>query len=267
MGKLVFKDKTETNVIDTLSEEKDERWKIMIVDDEQEVHSVTRFALRDYEFKSKKLEFVSAYSGEEAKRLLIEHSDTAIILLDIVMEEDDSGLKLVEHIRGNMKNKLFRIIIRTGQPGEAPEEEVIFKYDINDYKEKTELTDKKLITALTTALHAYSDLMMMESYQETLEQEVEKRTLELKEKNDQIAEKKDSLQKQLDEIKVLRGLLPICAKCKKIRKDNGYWEVIETYIHEHTEADFSHSICPECIIELYPEQAESIFTKMRKNEA
>lgn len=61
------------------------------------------------------------------------------------------------------------------------------------------------------------------------------------------------LQDALDKIKTLKGILPICASCKKIRDDKGYWNVIETYIKDHSEADFSHSICPDCAKKLYPE--------------
>src|SRR5438128_311111 len=113
-------------------------WKIMIVDDEEEVHSVTHFALSDRSFFDKKLEFISAYSAEEAKELLQQYPDTTIILLDVVMETDDAGLRLIEYIRNVLSNPFVRIIIRTGQPGRAPEQEVIVQYDINDYKNKAE---------------------------------------------------------------------------------------------------------------------------------
>ncbi|MGR3176637.1 MAG: response regulator, partial [Candidatus Anammoxibacter sp.] len=69
-----------------------------------------------------------------------------------------------------------------------------------------------------------------------------------------------------NEIKKLKGLLPICSNCKKIRKDDGYWEVIETYISEHSEADFSHSVCPECVRKLYPEHAETILKNIEEKE-
>ncbi len=62
-----------------------------------------------------------------------------------------------------------------------------------------------------------------------------------------------TLQKALSEIKTLSGMLPICSSCKKIRDDKGYWNQIEAYIHEHSEAVFSHSLCPECAKKLYPE--------------
>jgi hypothetical protein len=61
------------------------------------------------------------------------------------------------------------------------------------------------------------------------------------------------LQKALEEVKTLSGFLPICASCKKIRDDKGYWNQIEAYISEHSEAEFSHGICPECLEKLYPE--------------
>ncbi|MBP7902342.1 MAG: hypothetical protein KA015_05955 [Spirochaetes bacterium] len=68
--------------------------------------------------------------------------------------------------------------------------------------------------------------------------------------------KNKELQIALSEIKELRGILPICSFCKKIRNDKGYWEQIEVYIHDHTDADFSHSICPECFKKNYPEFKE-----------
>ncbi|MDH4317211.1 MAG: hypothetical protein OEV64_02370 [Desulfobulbaceae bacterium] len=63
------------------------------------------------------------------------------------------------------------------------------------------------------------------------------------------------LEQSLDEIKILRGILPICASCKKIRDDQGYWNQIEAYFSAHSEAQFSHSICPECLVKLYPKTA------------
>ena len=65
--------------------------------------------------------------------------------------------------------------------------------------------------------------------------------------------KNKELQIALSEIKELRGILPICSFCKKVRNDTGYWEQIEVYIHNHTDADFSHSICPECLKKNYPD--------------
>ena len=69
----------------------------------------------------------------------------------------------------------------------------------------------------------------------------------------QLEKKNAELQKALDEIKILKGIIPICASCKQIRDDKGFWNQVETYISEHSEARFSHSICPTCVKELYPE--------------
>ena len=171
-----------------------ERIKVIIADDEPEVHAVTRFVLKDYEYEGKKLEFISAYSGDEAKRLLEENPDASLILLDIVMEKDDSGLDVAEFIRESLHNNFIRIILRTGQPGMAPEEEVVSRYDVNDYKEKTELTDRKFKTAMTMALRAYADLLSIESFREMLEQEVQARTAELQEKNREL----ERLNKELE---------------------------------------------------------------------
>ncbi|MFZ5993755.1 MAG: HAMP domain-containing protein [Thermodesulfobacteriota bacterium] len=87
---------------------------------------------------------------------------------------------------------------------------------------------------------------------EELEQEIEERERAEEEREKTIVE----LQKALAEVKTLGGLLPICCHCKKIRDDKGYWNKLEVYLHEHSGADFSHSICPECMKRLYPEDSE-----------
>lgn len=138
-------------------------WKIVIADDEKEVHTMTRMVLGDYTFEGRGVELISAYSGEETVRLVREHPDIAVILLDVVMESDDAGLEAVRAIRRDLKNTLVRIILRTGQPGKAPESRIISGYDINDYKEKTELTLQKLFTTVTSALRAYRDLKIIDN--------------------------------------------------------------------------------------------------------
>jgi len=137
-------------------------WKILIVDDEAEIHNVTKLVLNDFTFDGKPLTFLSAYSGQEAIALLEKHPNTALILLDVVMESEDSGLESVKYIREVLGNLLVRIILRTGQPGQAPEDVVIINYDINDYKTKTELTTRKLFTAVVTALRAFRALTKLE---------------------------------------------------------------------------------------------------------
>ncbi len=148
-------------------------WKLLIVDDEEEVHSLTRLVLRNYEFEGRPLQLLSAYSGVSARRVLAENPDIALILLDVVMEQEDSGLRLVHHIRGTLQNSNVRIILRTGQPGQAPEMEVVARYDINDYKAKTELTSQKLFTTVTSALRAWRDIQTIERSRRGLERVIE----------------------------------------------------------------------------------------------
>ena len=144
-------------------------WKVLIVDDEEEVHHVTKLVLNDFLFGNRKLEFLSAYSEAEARSLLARHSDIAVMLLDVVMEKDDSGLRLVRYIREELKNNLVRIILRTGQPGRAPETRVILEYDINDYKEKTELTSQKLYTTMVATIRSYRDIVTIDRSRKGLE--------------------------------------------------------------------------------------------------
>ena len=137
------------------------RWKIAVIDDDAAVHEGTRFALSDYVLNGQTLEIVSAYSGAEGEKLMRENPDIAAVLLDVIMETDAAGLQLVEYIRNELKNETVCIILRTGQPGQAPERRVIVDYDINDYKAKTELTADKLFTSLTAALRSYQQLERM----------------------------------------------------------------------------------------------------------
>lgn len=155
------------------------KWKVLIVDDDEDIHNVTRLALDDFNYKNKKIEFIDTYSGKETEKILQEHPDIAIILLDVVMESTHAGLELVKYIRENIGNKLSRIILRTGQAGQAPEKEVIHSYEINDYKTKTELTANKLFTVILSSLRSYEALLELEAYSKSLEEKVKERTLEI----------------------------------------------------------------------------------------
>ncbi len=137
-------------------------WRVLIVDDDVDVHAVTRLALRNVSFKGRELELFSAYSGAEGYQILRDTPDVALVLLDVVMETDDAGLILARRIREELANQIVRVVLRTGQPGQAPEQRVIIEYDINDYKAKTELTTQKLFTTVISALRAYESLMMLE---------------------------------------------------------------------------------------------------------
>ncbi len=148
-------------------------WKVLIVDDEKEVHAVTRLALMELTFEQRGLEFLSAYSRAEAEQLVTQHQDIALILLDVVMDTDDAGLKVTEFVRNTVKNQFSRIILRTGQPGQAPERAVVIHYDINDYKAKTELTSQKLFTAVMSALRSYRDIIRVEQQRQHVQQQLE----------------------------------------------------------------------------------------------
>jgi len=144
------------------------RWKILVVDDDPEVHAVTRFVLGNTELLTRPLDLIEARSSREAQTELLLHSDIAVILLDVVMEEHDSGLKFARWVR-DAGLKDVRIILRTGQPGYAPELDVIRDYDINDYRAKSELTQTRLITSMTAALRSYQQIETIERSRRGLE--------------------------------------------------------------------------------------------------
>jgi len=145
-----------------------EPWKILIVDDEPDIHEMTKLALGGLQYKDKCMTFLHCYSGVEAKKLLSETDNIAVILLDVVMESNHAGLEVAKYLREKLNLKLVRIILRTGQPGTAPESDVIQNYDINDYKNKTELTYGKLQTSIISALRSYHDLLDSESIHHAL---------------------------------------------------------------------------------------------------
>lgn len=137
-------------------------WPILVVDDDPQVHAMTAVLLRDFDFDGRPFEVVGALSAAEARIILAERPDLPVALLDVVMETEDAGLRLVRYIRDDLANRRMRIILRTGQPGQAPERDVIVGYDINDYKAKSELTAQRLFTTLVSALRAWRDIVTIE---------------------------------------------------------------------------------------------------------
>ncbi len=158
---LVFDDDDDGPNSDNVEGLDDDVWHMLVVDDEPEVHSVTRLALTGFTFAGKRLSIHSAYDAEEAKTILSGSTQYAIALLDVVMESEQAGLDLARWIRETLKDKHVRLVLRTGQPGQAPEREVITDYDINDYKEKTELTADKLYTLMYSCLRSYRDIVAL----------------------------------------------------------------------------------------------------------
>ena len=133
-------------------------WRILIVDDDVDVHVVTKFALSNTNFQGRRLSFLHAYSGAEALAVLRDTPDIAMVLLDVIMETPDAGLRVARRVREELRNDLVRIVLRTGQPGQALEHSIIVDYDINDFWCKADLTTRKLFTTVISSLRAYATL-------------------------------------------------------------------------------------------------------------
>ncbi len=159
---IVFAEENPEEIQETLQR----TWKVMIVDDDEDIHFLTKLVLRDFTFENRKLSFISGYSGKEAKELITSNPDTALIILDVIMEDMNAGLDVIKYIREELRNSLVRIILRTGQPGQEPEYKVVIQYDIDDYKTKTELSSQKLFTSIVSALRSYRNLKLIEKYRE-----------------------------------------------------------------------------------------------------
>lgn len=144
-------------------------WLVLIVDDDDSIHQITNLVLNQFEFEQRPLQLLHASSAREAAQLIQQHPDIALAIIDVVMETQHAGLDLVKTIRQQLKNQRMRLILRTGQPGEAPEEHVIRDYDINDYKNKTEVTAIKLKTLLYAGLRSYRDICFIEQHKAGLE--------------------------------------------------------------------------------------------------
>jgi Signal transduction histidine kinase len=194
-GKLSFRKRTEPAPAATTGPAP---WPVLVADDDDQVHAMTRVLLRDFVFEGRGFEIVSAHSAAEARAVLAGRPDIPVALLDVVMESPDAGLKLVRHIREDLGNRHIRIILRTGQPGEAPERDVVLAHDINDYKSKSELTAQKLFTALVGAVRAWRDIATiarlnreLSDLNASLETKVAERTAELEESRDALARAKD----------------------------------------------------------------------------
>ena len=153
----------------SLPQESGAVWRVLIVDDDKDVHRATAFALSETRILGRRLEFLSAYSATEARAMLARETEFACILLDVVMETECAGLELVGYVRNELKDDRVQIVLRTGQPGYAPEMSVIRDYDINDYRSKNELTHTRLVTMLTGAIRAYNQLCAIDAGRRGLE--------------------------------------------------------------------------------------------------
>ncbi|MBV8379436.1 MAG: EAL domain-containing protein [Paucibacter sp.] len=166
---LEFLDGPEHEHADAASEGEQLPWRILVVDDDEDVHRATELAMQGLRIEGLPLEFLHAYSAREAREKLAAEKRLAVALLDVVMESEDAGLQLVRHIREELAERALRIVLRTGQPGYAPEIETVQAYDINDYKTKSELTRTRMFTLLTSAVRSYRQICELEAGRRGLE--------------------------------------------------------------------------------------------------
>ena len=204
---------------------------ILIVDDRPENLLSLTAMLDDPE-----INIVSASSGNEALTLLLQY-DFALVFLDVQMPEMN-GFEVAELMRAKQKTRTIPIIFITAL---SKDQEHIFKgYESGavDYICKPILEPLVLRSKVQVFSQLYNQKQLIEKQMEEL------------------ADQNRILEKQLAEITTLRGILPICSVCKKIRDDQGYWNKLESYLHNHSGVDFSHGYCPEC--------AEAAIAEVRK---
>ena len=137
----------------------DRPWLVLVVDDEPDVIAITRAALHGCMYEKRPIRIRGACSAAAGRDMLERYPEIAVILLDVVMETDDAGLLLARAIREELQRQALRIVLRTGQPGLAPERDVILRYDINDYRLKTDLTAQSLFTTVIAALRGYGEIV------------------------------------------------------------------------------------------------------------
>lgn len=205
---------------------------ILIVDDSPDQQALLRSILG----KAGHADVLSADSARDAARVLNLDGESAaekidLILMDVLMPEQD-GVETCRQIK------------RCAHLEDIPVIMVTAKSDLSNLKDAFAAGAMDFISKPVNSI----ELLARVSSALLLKQEMDRRKnreLELRRSNEE-------LQKALKEVKVLRGLIPMCASCKKIRNDGGFWQQLEEYLGEHSEAEFSHGLCQPCIKKLYP---------------
>ena len=225
--------------------------KLLIVDDvAANIDILIAFLKDDYMI-------AAARNGRRAVQVA-EKTQPDLILLDIVMPEMD-GYEVCRELKQRESTKNIPIIFITAV-SEAMDEAKSFKLGGVDYITKP-------FSPLTVKARVKTHLALMAS-QKKLEQKNEALVHEIEQRKKAEAEQRRlilELKAAAAEVKQLSGLLPICSNCKKIRDDDGYWSQVEEYIGKHSDARFSHGICPNCMRELYPDIADQILDKTKKS--
>jgi len=200
-----------------------EKVDILIVDDRHE-----NLLALDGVLSAPDRNIVQAISGNDALARMLEY-DFSLVLLDVQMPEMD-GFETAQLMRGNKKTRGVPIVFVTAI---SKDQEFVFK----GYE-----------SGAVDYLFKPLDPVILESKVKIF-CELHRQRLLIENQVKEIEEKRQALEAQLEEINTLRGLLPICAWCKKVRNDDGLWEQVEVYIRDRAEVDFSHSICPDCLKE------------------
>ncbi len=199
--------------------------KVLLVDDDHDDYVILRDLFLEIEVGKFRLEWVETYDAAIEKMVRNKYD---VCLVDYLLGERN-GLELLnEAVKNGCKTPM---ILLTGK-GAREVDMAAMKAGASDYLDKGEIGPSLLERSIRYAIER----------KRTLEEQI--RLI-------------SQLQEALAHVKQLSGLLPMCASCKKIRDDKGYWNQLEAYISDHSEADFSHGICPECVRKLYPEYAHA----------
>lgn len=168
-------------------------WDVLVIDDSEDVLTITRMVLRNIRFRDRPLRLICVRSAKEAYEVIRSENNLALALIDVVMETNTAGLDLVRTIRDDLKNRSMRLIVRTGQAGHAPEQDVIIAYEIDAYLPKTDISPQRLITTVIASLRAYEYIIEIEALNTGLEQQVAQRTAQLSEANHNLHQANDEL--------------------------------------------------------------------------
>lgn len=160
-----------------------DRWQVLIVDDDPNGHVMPQRALNELTFRRRKVEVIDAFSTGEALKKLEENADIAVAVVDIILQTEDEGLRLVRTIREEMGNRLIRIILRSGEERKFPESRLIIDYDINGYTGRSEDSAKQFLISIITAFRSYEHLRTIYSLNKSLEEKVKDRTQALSDAN------------------------------------------------------------------------------------
>lgn len=139
------------------------KWTILIVDDEEAIHENLRFTLRHMVYGNEGVELMHAYTAAEAQKIIVAHPAIAVVILDVMMERDDAGLKFVHFLRDDANNQDTRVLLYTGQPSIAPKRDVAEQYTIDGYLDKNSTDNNDCYVAVRLALKCYEERLHLKA--------------------------------------------------------------------------------------------------------